>query len=66
MWQIIEGYNKKIIQKETQETLLIASVELRQIALVKTNVQQRLVTRKKYILDWLKESLKKVLWSVIK
>ena len=66
MWQIIEGYNKKIIQKETQETLLIASVELRQITLVKTNVQQRLVTRKKYILDWLKESLKKVLWSVIK
>ena len=66
MWQIIEGYNKKIIQKETQETLLIASVELGQIALVKTNVQQQLVTRKKYILDWLKESLKKVLWSVIK
>ena len=64
MSQIIKGNNKKIVQKRHKRLLI---VELRQIAssmviaerkVSYINVQQQPVTRKKYILDLLRESLK--------
>ena len=57
MSQIINGHNKKIVQKRHKRLLI---VELRQVAssmviaerkVSDINVQQQPVTRKKYILD---------------
>ena len=66
MSQIIKEHNKKIVQKETQETLECncrvktdcPSMVIAEKKEWYTNVQQQPVTRKKYILDWLKESSK--------